>query len=164
MNPEEAREQALRNIRNLQALRRKGRTALVLFIVVSLVAMLHFMLLPAFPQEIRVFLGAPPPTWLITLALSLYGFSALVLTLGRLTQGEGSFHGWSHLGYISSFYAFFYYAGELADYFWGVFTAGLTIMVLENYRLAVYADEGMRREREVLARLDRGHLPPAARI
>ncbi len=164
MSSEAVREQALGNIRRLRILRRKGRTALALFVLVSLGAMLHFLLLPAFPREIRAFLGAPPPTWLITLALILYGFSALVLTLGRLTQGEGGFHGWSHLGYIASFYAFFYYAGELADYFWGVFTAGLTIMVLESYRLSTYAEEGMKREKEIIARLDRGHLPPRARV
>jgi hypothetical protein len=160
MNPGEREEQARLRIRRLERLAGRSRLALILFVVVSVAAMLHFLYLPAFPREIRAFLGAPPPTWLISVALVLYAFSALVLTLGRLTKNEEAFHGWSHLGYAGAFYFFYYYAGELAGHFWGVFAAGLTILVLENYRVGSHVDEEMKKEREVLARLKRGFLPP----
>jgi len=161
MNLSEEKERALSAIRRLESRRRRSWAVLALFAIVSILFVLQSMLLPRFPREVRAFLGAPPPIWLINLGLILYAFSALVLTLGRFIREEESFHGWSHLAYLSAFYFFYYYAGEEGMPFWGVFTAGLTILVLEDYRISIRTQEGVKREREILARLERGFHPPA---
>jgi hypothetical protein len=126
---------------------------LALFVLVSVLTAVYSLFLPALPRHIQAFLGAPPPLWLIHLGLVLYGFSALVLTLGRLVKGEGGFHGWSQLGYLTAFYAFYSYAGMLGESFLAVFALGLTLLFLENYRIGSFCREGLQRERQKLSRL-----------
>jgi hypothetical protein len=70
-----------------------------------------------------------------------------------MNSEDQTYRGWSHLGYLTAFYVFYYFAEELGDNFWAVFAAGLTILGLENYRVWTRCTEALRREREALESL-----------
>jgi len=60
----------------------------------------------------------------------------------------------SHVGYLAGFYGFYHFSGKLAENFWAVFAAGVTILGLEGYHLWIYCSEEIERARDVLAFLD----------
>ena len=97
----------------------------------------------------------------IGIALVVYVFSALTLTLARITQGTGNYRGWSHLFYITAFYIFYAFAGAIEDTFWAVFTAGLIILGLENYAIRTYCIETIQDEMELLERINESEKPKA---
>lgn len=134
-------------VKALRAKARMGGWGLVAFVIVSVLAIPDSHLLPALSDSIRRFLGAAPPSNLVSIALIVYAFSALTLTLARIAQGSGTYKGWSHLFYITSFYVFFGFAGTLKETYWAVFVSGLLIMGLENYLVRAYVSEELRREK-----------------
>ena len=141
---------AQERIRDLRARARMGGLGLAAFVVVSFLSIPDSYLLPALSESVRRFLGAAPPSYLISIALIVYAFSALTLILARIAQGSGSYKGWSHLFYISAFYIFFGFAGTLRETYWAVFVTGLLIMGLENYLVRTYVGEEIRKaEREL---------------
>jgi hypothetical protein len=156
LQDEDQRRQAkLREIRRLQLRSYFGVLGLVIFLVISLGAVQEFSFLPALPTDIREILGAAPPVRLISIALVVYSFSALILTLSRMWSGSDAYRGWSHLGYLTAFYAFYGFAEALDENFLAVFAAGLTILGLEHYHLWSHCNEAIDREKQLLARLDR---------
>ena len=128
---------------------------MALFFLVSLGAAANFRFLPPISEEVRQFFGASPPPSLISIALIVYAFSALILILGHMNTGPRRFRGWSHLGYLTAFYLFYYYTDLLRDNFWQVFIAGLTILGLENYRVWSGCSEAIREEKKILAYLEK---------
>ena len=148
------RLESLDKIHRLRGQLRKGVLGMVLFSAISAVSMLNVHLFPPLTESVRRFLGQSPPVTLISIALVVYVFSALTLILARMNKESNTYRGWSHLGYLTAFYGFYYYAGELGDNFWAVFAGGLTILGLENYRVWTYCSEAIRREEEVLANLE----------
>ncbi len=137
-------------IRRLKARGRMGAWGLAVFVLISVLAIPDSFLLPALSQSIRRFLGEAPPSNLISIALVVYAFSALTLTLSRIAQGSGAYKGWSHLFYISSFYIFFGFAGTLRETYWAVFVSGLLIMGLENFLIRSFVSEAIQREKQNL--------------
>ena len=133
-------------IRNLRAKARVGGWGLVAFVVVSIFSIPDSYLLPVLPESIRRFLGAAPPSNLISVALVIYAFSALTIILARIAQGSGAYKGWSHLFYITAFYIFFGFAGTLRETYWAIFVSGLLIMGLENYLVRTYVGEEIKKE------------------
>ena len=121
-----------------------------LFSLVSLGAAVDFRFLPPISEKTRQFLGASPSPSLISVALIVYAFSALILILGHMNTGPRRFRGWSHIGYLSAFYLFYFYTGVLRDNFWPVFIAGLTILGLEDYRVWSVCGEAIREEEKIL--------------
>ncbi len=149
--PEEARAR----IRALSARCRLGQWGLVGFLLLSLAV---YRITPWFakmPREWRDLLGASPPVLLISFALAVYAFAALIYILARMMAGGLNYRGWSHLGYTAAFYLFYGYAGALEENFWAVFVAGLTIFALEYYRLWSHCNEALRRERKRLDAFER---------
>jgi hypothetical protein len=140
-------------IRGLKKQIRYSKLGMALFFLVSIGAAVNFRFLPPISGEIKDFLGASPPPTLISIALIVYAFSALVLIFSRMNTDSPRFRGWSHLGYLSAFYLFYYYCGLLRDNFWPVFVAGLTILGLEDYRVWSVCGEAIKREKEILAAL-----------
>jgi hypothetical protein len=139
-----------KRIRDLRARSRMGGWGLAAFVVVSFLSIPNSYLLPALSESVRRFLGAAPPTNLISVALIIYAFSALTLILARIAQGSGTYKGWSHLFYLTAFYIFFGFAGSLRETYWAVFVTGLLIMGLENYLVRTYVGEEIRKaEREL---------------
>lgn len=135
-------------IRRLNALSRRGIWGLLIFLVISLAAVQEFSFLPALSEDVRQWLGPSPPVGLISAALVVYSFSALLLILSRMWSGSDAYRGWSHLGYLSAFYGFYGFAQALDDNFFAVFVAGLTILGLEYYHIRSYCNEALARERE----------------
>jgi hypothetical protein len=151
---EERRREVLDTIQDLQSRSNRGVWSLCLFLTVSIAARWDFRFLPALPEKVHVLLGRPPPTSWISVALVAYSFSALVLTLSRMMSGEVSRGGLAHVGYLTAFYGFYYFAGGLPDNFWAVFAAGLTILGLEAYNVWNRSSELIQEEMQKLDILD----------
>jgi len=149
--PGSRRQEILQRIRDLRQQMRYSKIWMVLFFLVSIAAAVNFRFLPPISEDIKSFLGASPPPALISIALIVYAFSALFLILGRMNAGSTNFRGWSHLGYLTAFYLFYYYCGLLRDNFWPVFIAGLTILGLEDYRVWSVCSEAIKKEEEILS-------------
>jgi len=150
LSPGERRKEVEDKIRYFKKQILYSRVWMVLFFLVSLGAAVGFRFLPPISEEMRHFLGASPPPTLISIALIVYAFSALILILGRMNSGPARFRGWSHTFYLSAFYLFYYYSGELRENFWPVFIAGLTILGLEDYRVWSICNEAIKKEEETL--------------
>lgn len=145
-DPSEAHDR----IMELKARARMGGWGLAVFVIISVLSIPDSYLLPALSETVRRFLGAAPPSSLISIALIVYAFSALTLILARIAQGAGTYKGWSHLFYLGSFYIFFGFAGTLRETYWAIFVSGLLIMGLENYLVRTYVSEEIRKaEREI---------------
>jgi hypothetical protein len=130
---------------------------LALFLGVSCVVFYGLERLIPITEPVREFLGAAPPSGLISLALVIYSFSAIVLILSRMTMAQPPVSGFAHVGFLTGFYGFYYYAGGGAENLWAVLAAGGTIMLLYLYHLRNYCAEELRKERETLAQLERRH-------
>ena len=149
------RAQTLERIRRLEARATQGWWVLALFLAVSSAVTYGLERLLPISEPLRQILGAPPPTMLISLALVIYSFSAIILILARMTMGQPPVSGLAHVGFLSGFYFFYYYANAAAENLWAVLAAGGTVMLLYLYHLRSYCAEELRKEREELAQLER---------
>ncbi len=154
-SPDSRRQEIHNRILYLKKQIRYGQWWIALFFLVSLGAAANFRFFPPISEEVRHLLGVSPPPSLISIALIVYAFSALILILGHMNTGPRRFRGWSHIGYLSAFYLFYYYTDALRDNFWPVFIAGLTILGLENYRVWSGCSEAIREEEKVLTFLEK---------
>lgn len=152
---ERLRQESESRIGRLHLKSGNGPLALALFIALSILAQNDFAMLPSLPDEVLALLGRPPSTNMISAALVLYSFSAIILILGRMMSGSGKYGGVLHVGYLAAFYTFYHFAHALAENFWAVFAAGATVLILESYHLWTYCREEIRKERELLAQLER---------
>ena len=153
-NRDRLRRETLANIRRLRGKFTAELLAAALFLLVSIAALNDFAFLPSLPENVRAALGRPPSVNMISALLILYVFSAILLILSRMMSGSGKYGGASHAGYLSGFYFFYHFSGQLLENFWAVLAAGATIFGLEGYHLWIYCSEEIEREREVLAALD----------
>jgi hypothetical protein len=153
---EELRARIEARIRRLERSAGNGLWGMVLFLLVSFAAFDGFSLLPDLSPEFRRQLGAPPPVNLISLALVIYAFSGIILTLARMTSNTGSYRGFLHAAFFSGFYAFYHLSGALPDNFWAVFLAGISVMGLESYHLWTRHGASVRRHQTLLANLHAG--------
>jgi len=143
-------------IRRLELTSGNGLWGMVLFLLVSFAAFDGFAILPDLPESIRQKLGAPPPIDLISLALVIYAFSGIVLTLARMTSGTGSYRGFMHAAFFTGFYTFYHLSGGLPDNFWAVFLSGVSVMGLESYHLWTRHGAAIRKQQAMLADLRAG--------
>jgi hypothetical protein len=142
---------------NIRKLHRKFTTELLstaLFILLSIAALNNFVFFPSLPEKLLTALGKPPSVNMISSALLIYIFSAIILILSRMMSGSGKYGGVGHVGYLTGFYVFYHFSGKLPENFWAVFAAGMTIMGLESYHLWIFCSEEIEKERQVLAFLD----------
>lgn len=147
-------QDARERIDKLRARASRGLWAMALFLGISLGAERDFDFLPSLPADIREMLGASPPVTLISTALVVYSFSAIILILSRITLNSGKYGGITHVGYLIAFYGFYGYARALGDNFWAVFAAGITVLSLESYHIWTYHWGLIREEEEKLSRLE----------
>jgi len=143
-------------IRRLERTAGNGLWGMVVFLLVSFAAFDGFSILPDLPETIRQKLGAPPPVDLISLALVVYAFSGIILTLARMTSDTGSYRGFMHAAFLTGFYAFYHLSGALPDNFWAVFLAGISVMGLESYHLWTRHGASIRKQQALLADLRAG--------
>jgi hypothetical protein len=150
-------------IRRLKARASNGLFAMALFIALSIGGVRDFDFLPSFPPRFHALLGHPPSANMISTALLIYSFSAIVLILSRMMSGSGASSGFSHVAYLAGFYFFYHFSGAMEENFWAVFAAGMTILCLESYHIRNYCAEEIRKEQETLAELgknDRSRSKP----
>lgn len=157
-SPDVRRQSILAEIARLERLANRPLYNLALFIGLSIAAQSDFAFLPPLSAGLRDALGAPPSPPFISIALVVYVFSAVILSLSRMMAGSGKVGGLAHLGYLAAFYLFYHLSAGLAEYFWAVFAAGMTILLLETYQLRTFCQEAIRRERDTLAQLERQQL------
>ena len=135
-------------IRQLKARSSRGLYNVVAFIAVSIIAVANLTTYQSLPESFRIVLGTPPSATMISAALIVYSFSAILTILARMTLGSGSYGGMTHVGFLTVFYAFYYFSGYLEENFWGVFAAGMTVLGLEAYHIWNWCAEEIRRQRE----------------
>jgi hypothetical protein len=145
--------EVVENIRRLKARAHRGFYTIAVFMIVSIGAVRDFDFLPSFPPHIRAILGRPPSSNMISAALMLYSFSAIILILSRMMSGAGSYSGIAHVGYLSGFYFFYHFSGALNENFLAVFAAGMTVLGLESYHIWTYSMEEIKKEEEILEEL-----------
>jgi len=149
------RQDTIQRIKQLRNKSNRGLWALALFIGVSILALGDFSILPSLPPSVRATLGKPPSAIMISGALVLYTFSAIILILSRMMGGKEEYSGFAHVGYLTAFYGFYHFAKALNENYWAVFVAGLTILGLESYHIWNFCNEAIRREQEVLDTIER---------
>jgi hypothetical protein len=120
-------------IRKLQSRANSGLIAIALFMAISIGAIRDFDFIPPLPDALLDILGTPPSAKMISAALIVYTFAAIVLILARMMSGAGIQNGISQVGYLTAFYAFYHFANAMEDCFWAVFAAGVTILALNGY-------------------------------
>jgi len=98
-------------------------------------------------------LGAPPPENLISLALVIYTFSAVILVLAKMMGESESRGGLQHVAFLVSFYGFYHFAGAMAENFWAVFASGVTILGLESFHTWNLHAELIRQEEVRFSRM-----------
>ena len=153
------RQELLREINRFHRLSTRGILALALFLGVSILAWWGFVFLPA-PDTITVFLGKPPSARMIGAALLIYTFSALILSLSRMTSGIEHRSSFGHVGFLTGFFLFYYFGKSLEENYWAVFGSGITILGVESYRIWNFCVEGMAKNREDLDFVTRTGRPP----
>ena len=144
-------------IRVLKTRANRGIFAMALFVALSIGAIRDFDMLPSLPASIHALLGHPPSANLVSAALLLYIFSAIILILSRMTSGSAIFGGFTQVAYLSGFYLFYHFSGAMEENFWAVFAAGMTILGLESYHLWTWCTEEIRKEEETAAERARKH-------
>lgn len=153
------RQELTGEINRLNRFASRGILALALFLVVSMLAWWDFPLLPS-PDAVTVILGKPPSSRIISIVLLLYTFSALILSLSRMTTGVEHRSSFSHVAYLTAFYLFYFFGKSLSENYWAVFGSGITILGVESYRIWSYCAEGIAKKREDLAFVSRTGRPP----
>jgi hypothetical protein len=152
---EQKRREIAATIHRLQILSSRGLWAMALFIVICLGAWQDFSFLPSIPENIRSVLGKPPPASMMSAALALYTFSAILLILSRIMSGVESYSGFTHVGFLAGFIFFYHFAHALTENYWAILVAGLTILSLESYHIWNFCKEKIAREKEALDELER---------
>ena len=152
---EDLRQRIEARIRRMERASGYGLWSMVLFLLVSLAAFDGFSIFPDLSEDVRKFLGAPPPGQMISLALVVYAFSSIVRTLARMSRNIQPYMGLMHAAFFTAFYSFYYLSGILQDNFWAVFFAGISVMGLENYYLWSHSSEAVRKERALLESMRR---------
>ncbi len=152
---EPLRKQVQAKIRKFELLSSSGLWILALFTAMSIGASRDFDFLPSFSPEFHDMLGAAPPTNFINWALVLYGFSAIIMVLTQMTGSKRPRGAYAHIGYLSAFYAFYHFSGDLAENLWAIFTVGMTILSLQGYHVWNYYKDKVREEQEILAELNK---------
>lgn len=153
------RQELLQEINRLNRFSTRGIMALSLFLVVSMLAWWGFPYFPS-PETVTAYLGKPPSARMISIVLLLYTFSAIILSLSRMTSGIEHRSSFSHVGFLTAFFLFYYFGKSLEDNYWAVFGAGITILGVESYRIWTFCAEGIAKNREDIEYVTRNGRPP----
>ena len=143
-------------IRQMHTRSHKGIWLIGAFTILSVPALLSHQLFPPLSDSLKQTLGASPSPTIISVLLVIYAFSAILLILTKIANGtQQKFGAYSHLGYLSGFYMFYYFSESLTENFWAVFAAGITILCLESYFIWSNSMALARELQDELALLDR---------
>jgi hypothetical protein len=153
------RQELTKEINRLNHFSIRGILALSLFIFISALAWWGFPFLPP-PETVTAYLGKPPQASIISAVLLLYTFSAIILSLSRMTASMEHRSSFSHVGFLTAFFLFYYFGKSLEDNYWAVFGAGVTILGVESYRIWTFCAESISKKREDMEYVTRTGRPP----
>lgn len=153
------RQELKEEINRLDRFSTRGILALSLFLAVAILAWWGFPFLPA-PDTVTSILGKPPSPPVIGIVLLLYTFSATVLSLSRMTAGIEHRSSFTHVGFLTAFFLFYYFGKSLEENYWAVFGSGITILGVESYRIWNYCAEAISQRRKDIEYLTRTGRPP----
>jgi hypothetical protein len=153
------RQELIKEINRLNRFSTRGILALSLFLVVSIFAWWGFFFLPN-PDTVTAVLGKPPSANVISIALLLYTFSAILLSLSRMTAGIEHHSSFTHVGFLTAFFLFYYFGKSLQENYWAVFGSGITILGVESYRIWTFCAEGISKNKEDIEYVTRTGRPP----
>lgn len=142
-------------IRSLKIRSHRGMWAILAFAATSVPALMSDTIFPPLTPEVKKMLGPAPSGNMISALLVVYAFSAILLVLGRITNGSPKMVSFSHIGYLICFYAFYYFSGVLPENFWAVLATGMTILSLESYHIWSFSMARIREQEEELSILER---------
>jgi len=148
-----------REILRLRRLSNRGLWAMSLFMLVCMAAWSGFPMI-ALPESFIASLGKPPSGQIISITLLIYTFSAIILSLSRMTAGIEHRSSFCHVGYLTAFFLFYHCAKALDDNYWAVSAAGITILGVESYRIWSYCSENIAKKNEQLEYVLRTGRPP----
>ncbi len=116
---------------------RQNLWELLLFLLFSMAALAwqQTNLHQQFSEEFRQLLGMPLPATLLSLALGVYLFTAVIQVLVRQSHDTSLAMRSFHLVFRSVFYLFYSFSGVLAEHFAFVFASGLALYGLEQASL-----------------------------
>lgn len=149
----------IQEIHRLNRFSIRGILALSLFMFVSVLAWWGFSFFPP-PDTVTAYLGKPPPANIISAVLLLYTFSAIILSLSRMATGIEHRSSFSHVGFLTAFFIFYYFGKSLEANYWAVFGSGVTILGIESYRIWTFCAEGISKIRENIEFVTRTGRPP----
>ena len=131
---------------------RKNLWGLIIFLLISIDAysFRHINLFEISSEPIRQLLGTPPPAFLISLALAVYCFSAVLMSLTSIAKGIRPSPSWKHLFYRTIFYLFYSFCGALAAHHLPVLLIGLFLYGLEQVHVWVYNAKAVEQHKELL--------------
>jgi hypothetical protein len=158
-NADLLRQALINDIDRLNRFSYRGVLALALFLLVSIIAWCGYYVL-AGPATVLGFLGKPPSARMISTALLIYTFSAIILSLSRMAAGIEHRSSFAHVGYLAVFYLFYYFGTSLEENFWAVLVSGITILGVESYRIWSYCAESIARKNEQLIYIHRTGRAP----
>jgi hypothetical protein len=153
------KQELINDTNRLNRLSTRGILALSLFLGVSILAWCGFFFLPA-PDTVTALLGKPPSAHIISIVLLIYTFSAIILSLSRMTAGIEHRSSFSHVGFLTAFFLFYYFGKSLQENYWAVFGSGITILGVESYRIWNFCAEGISKNREDIEFVTRTGRPP----
>ena len=113
---------------------------MILFVVVSIYAYAigDLNLFELASEPLRQILGYPPPAYLVSIALAVYFFSAVSLTLTAMVRGAQPEQKWNQIGYRSAFYFFYAFSGSISTNFLAVLMVGLVLYGLDQCHICIY--------------------------
>lgn len=122
------------------AMSRHNLWEMLLFVVVSLYAYAigDLNLFNLASEPLRQVLGYPPSAYLVSIALAVYCFSAVSLTLSAMVRGIQPEQKWNRIGYRSAFYFFYAFSGSIGSNFPAVLLVGLLLYGLDQCHIWVY--------------------------
>jgi hypothetical protein len=78
-----------------------------------------------------------------------------------MTSGIEHRSSFSHVGFLTAFFLFYFFDRALYDNYWAVFGAGITILGVESYRIWSFCSEGVVKNKGNLEYITRtGRMPP----
>ncbi len=146
----------LQEVQNLidrcYSMSRRNLWELLLFLLVSICAYTFrdFNLFDSSSESLRQILGYPPPAYLVSIALAIYGFSCITLTLTAMANHVKPTQKWNHLGYRSAFFLFYCFSGAISAHFLPVLLIGLSLYGLDQCHIWTYNNRSIHREKEYI--------------
>ncbi len=136
----------------LISLSRKGLLEMLQFLLISgcAFAVQDFNLFASLPERVREVLGCPPPVILTNIALTIYCIAVMIPQCISLASDSRPIRTHHHLGYLVTFYLFYFISNALAANFIGVLVVGLTIYGLGQLSIWAHASRPLEDENQAI--------------